>query len=478
MKKPAKFTLIITAITAGLIVIAGLFYSLFVDPNSLYQRQLDIQGEIFVDKLSIFGISDIKFYRQRNSSLELIIYIDEEDPMTGALVTNFVKRGYQVAKIESKNLRRQSEIPNQQCLDISEKLISIAHFLRDKYDIDKQDRAILIGAHGGATDVYLALAQSARDKFFAGISINFKLPRFEENMYCNVAGFKPGEKQASKNGASGKLSTIWYVFQDNVSAEDRLTNEFLNTLENARVTVEHDTSTNPIYKMLQVLTWLDSTNNEQLRTDPSEGNLPLNEVKSDKSGGDTLAILFTGDGGWAGIDKEIAKYLSQNGIPTVALSTLSYFWKARTPDETAATLEQLISHFTKKQNKTKVILIGYSFGANVLPFAANKLSPESKGKVALISLLGLDRTAAFVFHLSSWMNLDNGPNRLSIFPEIEKMQWAKSICVEGIKGHKKICSELEKFGSKLVLIDDELLPEKKYPVLVRQMIANIGTKME
>lgn len=44
-----------------------------------------------------------------------------------------------------------------------------------------------------------------------------------------------------------------------------------------------------------------------------------------------MAVLITGDDGWADIDRDIAAGLTQKGIAVVGLNALKYFWTARTP---------------------------------------------------------------------------------------------------------------------------------------------------
>ena len=41
---------------------------------------------------------------------------------------------------------------------------------------------------------------------------------------------------------------------------------------------------------------------------------------------DEFALLLTGDGGWAGLDQELAARLAASGVPTVGLNSLKYFW--------------------------------------------------------------------------------------------------------------------------------------------------------
>src|SRR6185436_2158190 len=39
---------------------------------------------------------------------------------------------------------------------------------------------------------------------------------------------------------------------------------------------------------------------------------------------DLFAILISGDGGWAGIDKEVAAALSERGVPVAGIDSLRY----------------------------------------------------------------------------------------------------------------------------------------------------------
>src|SRR5262249_17490997 len=66
-------------------------------------------------------------------------------------------------------------------------------------------------------------------------------------------------------------------------------------------------------------------------------DLPLIEVPT-MGTGDTFAVLLSGDGGWAGLDKDVAAALAAQKIPVVGVDSLRYFWQPRTPDALAADL--------------------------------------------------------------------------------------------------------------------------------------------
>ena len=130
--------------------------------------------------------------------------------------------------------------------------------------------------------------------------------------------------------------------------------------------------------------------------------LPLTELPVDQPS-KLMAILLSGDGGWRDLDKTIAEDLQQQGIPVVGFDTLRYFWSKKTPQQTADVVAALIQTFMTKWHADKVALIGYSFGADVMPFAYNLLPPSLRDHVVLISLLGLSKSADFEISVRGWL---------------------------------------------------------------------------
>jgi hypothetical protein len=97
--------------------------------------------------------------------------------------------------------------------------------------------------------------------------------------------------------------------------------------------------------------------------------------------GPIMAIFYSGDGGWRDLDKQIGKNLQASGIPVVGFDTLRFFWDRRTPEEAANSLAVAIGHFSRAWNTPNVLLVGYSFGADMLPFAVNRLPEAERGKI-------------------------------------------------------------------------------------------------
>jgi type IV secretory pathway VirJ component len=87
-------------------------------------------------------------------------------------------------------------------------------------------------------------------------------------------------------------------------------------------------------------------------------------------------------------------------------------------------------------------LVGYSFGADVLPFMASRLPPDLQEKVTLMVFLGLGKNASFEFHLSDWIGGTGSRNTLPIQPEVEKLGWVKRLCIFGVEESDSGCPQL------------------------------------
>jgi len=121
------------------------------------------------------------------------------------------------------------------------------------------------------------------------------------------------------------------------------------------------------------------------------------------------------------------------------LNSLKYFWTRRTPDETASDVARLMRHYLTSWGKQRVLLIGYSFGADVLPFVVNRLPPDLRARVASVSLLGIDSNAAFEVTLSDWVGSGAGP---ATRPELAALGATPVLCIYGEGESDSICPQL------------------------------------
>jgi type IV secretory pathway VirJ component len=226
-----------------------------------------------------------------------------------------------------------------------------------------------------------------------------------------------------------------------------------------------------------------ATQNPTTHTAPppaSLSDLPIVEVPAqpvavrpgtqpDAAPTDVFAIIMSGDGGWAGLDQDVAAALSTKGVPVVGLDSLRYYWTPRTPDGLAADTDRIIRYYLAHSGKQRVLLIGYSQGADVLPFAVNRLPESTRARVALVAVMGMSEHALFEFHLSSWISDSNaGPETL---PEINRISGIPVLCIYGADETDSLCPKLDPKKFKIVKLKGGHHFDGDYANLARQILA-------
>jgi type IV secretory pathway VirJ component len=183
--------------------------------------------------------------------------------------------------------------------------------------------------------------------------------------------------------------------------------------------------------------------------EPTPRDLPIVEIPVAEPHG-LLAIIYSGDGGWRDLDKTIAGELAQRGIPVVGVDCLRYFWTAKTPDDVARDLAALIDDYAARWSAPRVLLIGYSFGAGVLPFAVVRLPRTTRASVVLVSLLGLGPRADFQFRPAAWLGAQPGSEALPVMPALLELDRTRLQCFYGEEEEDTLCRDPRLAGAEII----------------------------
>lgn len=200
--------------------------------------------------------------------------------------------------------------------------------------------------------------------------------------------------------------------------------------------------------------------------------LPLVELPVGKPS-DLMAIVLSGDGGWRDLDKTIAENLQQEGVPTVGWDSLRYFWSKKTPDETAQALALVMKSYMSRWHATKIALIGYSFGADVLPFAYNRLPTDLRSHVTLMALLGFARDADFEVSMTGWLGAAASDDALPVKPEIAKVPPALVQCFYGAEEDDTMCPGLAADGVEQIKTTGGHHFDGDYAKLARRILSGL-----
>lgn len=174
------------------------------------------------------------------------------------------------------------------------------------------------------------------------------------------------------------------------------------------------------------------------RVDASD--LPLVEIPAAAPGGRQLAVLLSGDGNWAATVQEIGEALARHGIPVVGLRSRAYLTSGvRTPEGTARDVERIIRAYAARWGRDQVLLVGYSRGADFVPFVLNRLSLEVRAEVRAAVMIGPSRSASFQFHLADLVRDTPRPTDLPTLPELQRLTERNVLCVYGQDELDSLC---------------------------------------
>ena len=172
-------------------------------------------------------------------------------------------------------------------------------------------------------------------------------------------------------------------------------------------------------------------------------DLPLVALPAKHPPHGTFAIMLTGDGGWRRIDVRVTNRFREAGVPVVGFLTPEFFAKRKTAEESACALERVMRYYMLHWKCDRVMLIGYSRGADILPFMASRLPQDLRASTDVIALLGLGPTIDFRYH-ASWVPLYHPKEQqYAVKPELEKLRGSRILCVYGEKEKDSLCRTLD-----------------------------------
>ncbi len=194
---------------------------------------------------------------------------------------------------------------------------------------------------------------------------------------------------------------------------------------------------------------------------------------------DTLAIIYSGDGGWRDIDKEVGAALQKDGIPVIGVDSLHYFWSERKPQETADDLGRIIELYRKQFKVRHVLLIGYSFGADILPAAYSRLKPSSQGAVTQISLLGLSREVDYQISVMGWLGQKTSGKGGDTTEDLKKVDPKLVQCIYGTDDDDEIvCPEVKASGVQVIPLPGDHHFDENYELLAQKIINGLKARLQ
>lgn len=372
--------------------------------------------------------------------------------------------GALVVGIDIRTFVRNLESSTTRCAYPAGDLEELSRAVQLRQKVPAYLPPILVGYSSGATLVYAALASAPPETFAGAISLGF-CPDLEiHKPLCRGRALesRPRSKAVGFDlQADPTLSVPWYVFQGDIDqvCDAAATRAYAAKVPTAHLVwlpkVGHGFSVprNWEPQLVEAYRSLAAAGKKPAASPSGQPlDLPLVEVPAAGTAAaqDLVAVIVSGDGGWAALDKGLGAALAARGIPVVGLNSLRYFWSPRTPEGAARDLDRILRHYFTAWGKSRALLVGYSFGADVLPFLASRLPADTRARIAGVGLLGLGTQADFEFHVTSWLGR-GGDRGYPTAPEIRRLEGLRVACVEGADEPDSACRSLPSWARVLTV---------------------------
>lgn len=359
-----------------------------------------------------------------------------------------------VVGIDIKYYIGQLDKSSDQCTYGAAQFESMSQYLQKKLGFAQYVPPVLVGYSSGATMVYSTLAQSPANTFAGAISLGFCPDLMTVHPFCEGSGtlsYSKDPKLGFVYNTVDQLPSPWAVLQgdqDDVCNTPNTKNFVAKVgggqmIELSRVGHGFSVQKNwmPQFKdAFQKIVGNQHQGSLATPTDESVSDLPLVELPVTGQA-ETMAVIVSGDGGWASLDKQIGDTLNKDGLPVVGWNSLQYFWEKKSPETLGTDLARVLTFYGQKWGAGNFVLVGYSQGADSLPFMVSRLPDNLKSKISSVSLLGLEADVDFEFHVSNWLT-SGGEGEYKVIPEVQKLQGLNVLCLSGADEKASACKSL------------------------------------
>lgn len=454
-----------------------------------------------IDSLNYGAFGKVKIYQPQIAHPKaFVIFISGDGGWNLGVVDMakiFVNQGAMVVGVDIRTYLKNIKREKVKCYYPAGDFENLSIALQKKYHTLHYLKPILAGFSSGATLAYGLLAQAPANTFKGAIALSFCPDLDIDKPLCNGEGLSSHVLKAYKSyylEPSKKLTAPFIVLQGEIdevcSSNDA--KKFLKEVPNAEVIslpkVGHGFGvqknwvpqfTEAFSKLLAAPSYIEKIKNLVKRPEntpvianPFAEDLPLNILPVNKPNNLPIAFMISGDGGWTSFDQTLAEQLNESGIPVIGLDAQQYFWDKKSPEETTAMIANVVKYYSEKWNKSSFIMMGYSFGASILPFVYNRLSPPLKGELKNIYCLSPDETADFEIHLSDMLSL-GGKEEYNVLGELKKIKNIKPVCFFGREEEDVNTEHYTASGAKVVLLSGGHHYDDSYQIILKTILGSL-----
>jgi type IV secretory pathway VirJ component len=411
----------------------------------------ELTGQKLVsDSTSIYPFGKVWLYSVSNEKpINLIIMISGDGGWKSGVprfAKEFAGNGSIVVGVDILSYYKHLRQLTGDCYLLAPDFADLSNAVELKFNFPEYVPPVIMGYSSGATLVYGILTQAREGTFMGGISLGFcpdiELPK----PLCMRSGLKCTELVKGKSYLlfpDSLLANPWIILH---GKKDRVC-DFKTVAE-----FVHKTSEAKLIELPEVghgfSKWSDffpqwksayaSLINKYHQHQNLPGQvtdlqgIPYTFIKEKViTGKKMVVLLFSGDGGWYGFEQSISEHLGNLGIPVIGIDLKKYLWNRITPQKAGMDAGKLLSYYGEKTDKPDFVILGYSQGAEIVPFVFNNLPEYVQLKVKSLIMLSPAATTDFKIHITDMLGLGNKQDILSVTDEISKIANPKQVVIFG-----------------------------------------------
>jgi len=148
-------------------------------------------------------------------------------------------------------------------------------------------------------------------------------------------------------------------------------------------------------------------------------DFPVKEWASDAQD-KPIVFYLSGDGGLNKFSNSLCDGINKKGYEVMEFNSKSYFWDKKTPEQTAIDINNYLVKKISGRKNQQIVMIGYSFGADVLPFILSRLPKDIHDKILASFLMASSGSTDFEIH---WADIfgGNAKRDMDVVSEINKL---------------------------------------------------------
>ena len=443
----------------------------------LFQSTLFQAVSAPTDSLSYGDFGKVFIYTHTMQPSALVLFISGDGGWNKGVVSmgyHLTDHNAMVAGINIQHYLKRLNARKESCNYPASDFENLSIFLQKRYHFKEYLKPILVGYSSGATLVYGLIAQAPFNTFKGGISLGFCPDIDMTKPLCAGSGLK---YHVLKEGhsyyleAKNDLSCPLMVLHGTIDqvCDYNSTAEFLKPISKAELITLPKVGHGFSVERNWVPQFLDSfdkivANKDQVEeiapahqsvyvSPAMDIKLPLVATPAPANENAPMVFMISGDGGWTDFDQAISNELAKKGFPTLGLDAQKYFWTKKTPEECVHDFSIAIEEYLGKWQKKSFILLGYSFGADVVPFLPAQLSPNLSRVLSGVVMMSPDQTGDFEIHVMDMLSLGSSKDKYDVLDAIKKLQ---RLIVIAMFGDQEPAEDVKAFRDTGVFI--EVLP--------------------